>query len=113
MGDPAVAGLPGRQGVVERQVAAELILNEEPIQHDLDRHARASYRTYVRYARPPPRPPPKGEGNQGRGEVRSAWPVGPSHSRGLKHLKPSATEKLWPEAISAARPRAARSIAGH
>jgi hypothetical protein len=34
-----VAGLTGRQGVIERQMAAELILNEKSIQHDLDRHA--------------------------------------------------------------------------
>src|SRR5205814_1606041 len=111
-GKPAVAGLPGRQSVVERQVAAELILNEEPIQHDLDRHARASYRTYVRYARPPPLPSPKGGGVIRHGAKYQRQPVGPGQSRSLKYLKPSATEKLWPVAISAARSRIVCSSSG-
>src|SRR2546429_7930698 len=61
---------------------------------------------------PHPALPQKGEGNQARGEVRSAWPVGPGQSRSLKYLKPSATEKLWPVAISAARSRIVCSSSG-
>src|SRR6266851_448479 len=48
--ESGVTGLAGGYGVVECQMAAELILNEKSIQRHLDRHARASYRTFVRCA---------------------------------------------------------------
>src|SRR6202011_4607159 len=47
-------------------------------------------------AQPPPDPPPMGEGN---------WHARLGQSCNRKYLKPSATGKLWPFAISVARSR--------